>query len=626
MHIAPTLARLFRLGALLAVLAAAPALSARAQAVDSLQLARFQLAESYLRAGQFDRAIGLLEDLYQGNPETSLFHARLIQAYESVKRYDDALALLDAHIQRLGRADASLLSERGRLRYLKGDEAGALASWDEALLQARANPVVYRIVYQSLVQVRLLERAIEVMTTARQALGDPDQFAAELAALYAQTGRYAPAMEEYLRMLVADPRRLSYVQTRLARSPDPKTALSEGLPLLERAIRQDPLNRALRELAAWAYLEDAQYDQALDAARAIDRLEQEQGAVLFDFALRATDARAYPAAQRAYEEILSRYAEAPTAPEAQMGLAELHERWAREWQRVKDAERTAKARHHFEAARDAFRTFTERYPNHTAYPEALRRLGRLQQDVFFDLAAAEATFTRVAESFPNTQAADLARYDLGRIAVLQGRLDEARLTFAQLEERLRLGELAEQARFELALLHFYRGEFESANVLAQALNLNTSTDMANDAIELKVLLNENKGPDSLSTPLRQFAEAQLLQRRRKPAEALARVDALLAAYPQHALVDDARYLRAELLRELGQPQEALALLLALPEASPQSFLADRALFAAADLQEHDLADAQAAIATYTRLIVTYPGSLLVPEARLRLRTLRGDGV
>jgi outer membrane protein assembly factor BamD (BamD/ComL family) len=283
----------------------------------------------------------------------------------------------------------------------------------------------------------------------------------------------------------------------------------------------------------------------------------------------------------AFQEVLDRYPQASSAPEALRGLGQMHERWALKiGERAFDEGEKRVEAPHYEQALATYRTFLQRYPNHLAYPEVLRRIGRLQQDVFFSLGEAEATLNTVAERYPNTQAADEAAYDLGRIALMRNQPDQARLSFSRLEERLRTGELAEQARYELALIHFYQGEFNATLTLVEAMKENTSADIANDAIELKVLLIENRGPDSLDTPLRQYAEAHLLRRQRRGAEALALLKTVNETYGGHSLADDVRFLRATILREIGQAEEAFTLLRELPLLHPMSYLADRSLFTA----------------------------------------------
>ncbi|HIL57438.1 MAG TPA: tetratricopeptide repeat protein, partial [Rhodothermales bacterium] len=92
--------------------------------------------------------------------------------------------------------------------------------------------------------------------------------------------------------------------------------------------------------------------------------------------------------------------------------------------------------------------------------------------------------------------------------------------------------------------------------------------------------------------------------------------------PQHPLADEVLVLRAHALRDLGRYEEALAALERIPQEHPRSYFLDRALFLSAEIHEHRLADPAAALDAYGRLLDQYPGSLLAPRARERLRALR----
>jgi len=597
--------------------------SAQAQSVqaDSMQIRRFRLADSYLRAGRYERAITLLEDLYAASPDTYAFYSKLKEAYESVKRYDDAIALVE---ERLAQNRVPVrLSEKARLLYLKGDEEAAFATWDEAIAAAPDQRSTYRVVYQALVDARRFQRAIDVLERGREHLHAPHEFRIEIAYLYSLTGQHDNAIQEYLDLLAANERRLGFVRSRLSTFIQQDDALSVSIAATQSAVRETPMNLAYRELLAWLHMEAEQYREAFNVYRAIDRLQQVDGRRLLAFARQAADAEAYDVALNAYQEILSRYPNSPVAPEAQHSLGDMHRRWAETTgERVFDDEGHRKPAPHYEAAADAYRTYLQKYPTREAYPTVLQKLGRLQQDVFMRLNEAEATLREVVNRYPESEAADEARYDLGRIALLRNDISDARLAFSRLIERLRTGDLAERARYELALLHFYQGEFETALARVKTTNTNTATDVANDAIELKVLLLQNKGPDSLNTPLRRYADAKLLQRQRRYDQALATIDSLLINYGQHSLADEARFLRATVLREQGRAEPAMKAFAEIPLMFPQSPLADRSLYRVARLQETSLNDTAAAIDTYTRLLEQYPNSLLASKARERIRALQ----
>ena len=266
------------------------------------------------------------------------------------------------------------------------------------------------------------------------------------------------------------------------------------------------------------------------------------------------------------------------------------------------------------------------HPQHPHFPDVLRRIGALYQDVFFDYSNASTVLTEVIARYPQTEAANQASYDLGRLAITENRLEDARMQFSRLLTRLRTGTLADLARYELSLLHYYKGEFEATDGFTRAMQENTSTDVANDAIAMKVLLIENRGPDSLDVPLRRFSKAALLIRQRKWETALHELEDLEADFGRHPLADDVLFTKAALLARTGQVEKAIQSYLELPLIHDGSFLATRSLFEAAILQEVELGETETAIGTLERILNEYPGSLIINEARAEIRRMRGDEV
>ncbi len=596
-----------------------------AQTLDGSLVGKFELAESYMRAGQFDRAIALLEDLYQQNPDTYAFYNRLKEAYESTKRYDEAIGLVEQQIAREPMPVARW-AEHGRLLYLDGDEDRAEVSFRRAIDLAPDAPTTYQTLQHVLVELRLFNEAIKLLEQGRERTGDAQLFASELGYLYGITGDHRRAVEEFLSLLASDERQLGLVRSRLTRTGLSRDILAQSIPAVERAVRTTPLNRSFRELLAWLYEENEQYDRALEVNRAIDRLESEQGRVLFAFADRASGAGAYEAALEAYRIILERHPQSTMGLQAARGIGLMYMRWAKSTgERAFDGD-SVRQTPYYDRALEAFESFVARYPRHGLYPYVLLDMARLYHEVFFNLEEAQRVFEEIVQRFPGHPGVEQAQYELGLIAVSRGEIDDARLIFERLVEALRIGEYAETARYQIALVHFYKGEFEAAATLLGAMEENTSMDVANDAIELKVLLFENKGPDSLQTPLREYARARLLLRQRKLTEA----DDVLARIKQefggHPLSDDADYSRAQILRERGRFAEAAAAFGEIPLLYPTSFLADRSLFNAAKILEEDLGENEPALELYQRILTEYPASLLLGDVRRRIRILRGDEV
>jgi outer membrane protein assembly factor BamD (BamD/ComL family)/Tfp pilus assembly protein PilF len=600
---------------------------ARPLPADETSLAaQFGLADNFLRAGQTERAIGLLEDLMDANPGQFAIYAKLRYAYETAKQYDRAAALVEARMERQGE-DPALLADLGTLRFLQGDEPAATAAWDRAVAARPDHPNAYRAVYGALSRVGLPERAIELLNEGRERIGEADLFQGELSQLYLLTADFERAADELLPAVEDDPARWTIVRSRFSGQIEDEAAASALREALRRAVRKHPLNRGYRDLQAWLGAETGDWDAALDAVRAVDRLEGEFGQTVYQTATAALLAGSLDAAEQGYAYILDRHPESPMVGPTRLQRAVLLER------RAENASGVQPDTLAYRAALDAYLAYAEQYPHDPVADRARRDAARLYRDVFGELSRARTLFAGLAQSARNRNVQALARLDLGEVALLQNDLPAARAAFTEVEEGERIGEAAETARIELALLDFYQGEFDGALARVRAMHENTATDAANDAIGLKLLLMEHGADtkdaepevaDSLARPLRLYAAGRLALRQSHAARAQQMADSLLATYPGHPITDEAAFLRAESLRLAGQTDAALAAFDRVAQTHPDSYLADRAVFLRAETLERDRRDAAAAIDAYADFLARYPGSLRAPDARVRLRTLRGD--
>ena len=587
-----------------------------AQQPDSTQLRRFQQANAYLQAGQSEKAIKLLEDLYAEAPQNTAFYRKLKETYESVKRYDEALRLVE---KRIGTSPTvPLLSEKARLQYQNGDRKTANKTWDRALQLAPNKAQTYQTVYQTLIDLRHFRKAIDVLQKGRSTLNRPDAFQTDLAYLYGLDGQFEKSMQEYVQLLAEAPQRVNYVQNQLRTFVEQDQGIAASIEVLRKTVQESPLNLAYRQLLAWLHMEQNDYAAAFDVYRAIDRLKEKKDRVLFSFAQNAADAQKYDVATQACEVVLNRYPESAVAPVAQKTLGDLYRQWATlETDTTSAAQDSAR----YDRARAAYETFLQSYPGHSDYPNGLLQLGTLQLDAYHALDEAEATLKQLVSNHSQTAAAEKGQYHLARIALFRDSLERARLLFSRLAKSAQDSDLTDRARYELARLHFYQGELDAAMARIKATSQNPSADVANDAIELKTLLQENRGPDSLDTALQTFARARLHTRQRAYGTALTQLDSLLQNHPRHPLADNARFQKGKIHLAQRDTSAALAAFRAVPDRHPRSPYADRSLFRAGRLLESSGQPA-AAVSAYNQLLTEYPKSLLAGEVRGRLRVLQ----
>jgi len=596
---------------------------ARAQPDSDAQRERFRRADAYLRAGKTEQAIDLLEQLYRASPENAAFYRKLKDAYESVKRYEEALRLLN---ERMGSSPTpSQLSERARLLYRDGQEEAAFTTWGTAVEQAPNRAATYRTVYQTLMEVRRFGRAIEVLEQGRRALDAPARFRREMGYLYALDGQHREAMQEYVALLANSTNQVGFVKGRLQTFVDQGEGSEAYIEVLRSAVQDTPTERSYRDLLAWLYMQQNDYRAAYDSYRALDRMSDAQGRVLYQFAQKAADAEQFEVATSAFEAVLEQDPDAGVAPDARRALGDAYRRWAKRDSPRSRARRsdTSDVQARYDAAVEAYRTFLRRHSTHDAVPVVLARLGGLQLDVYQAYEAADSTLNRVATEHPQTAAARQAQYDLGRLALQQGALDRAHGRFSRLVDQAE-GERANRAQFQLAQIDFYRGQFDAAVTRVEAITKNAAADIANDAIKLKVMIQEHEGPDSLDAPLQMYAQARLDEHQQRYTDATARLDSLLRTHGRHALADNAQFRRAKVLLVAGDTSAALDAFQKLPQRHPRSPYADRSLYRLGRL--HQAQDApEAALNAYNRLLTAYPNSLLAGDVRERIRTLRRSG-
>ncbi len=577
----------------------------------------YAAAVSLLGSGQVDQAVAILERLAAETPGSVPVEIKLQEAYERAGRVDDALLLVQ---RRLGTATSGSLVERGAVLLRANRPDDATASFTRALDLDPADEQTLRAIADALTAGRRYADAAAVLERGREAMGRPDAFRFERATLYAQAGDVGRSADLYLDALADRPESGAAVQARFRRMLASAGAPEALRTAVERAQTRDPLNRAYRELASFLALERGDYDAALDGIRALDRLDREDGQSLLAFAATAEAAGALDAATRALDEILTRHADGRVAPDALVARAALLERRSHA-----TAERAPGPTPFADAARTDLTAFRDNETGHPAAPRAALTLARLTRDVYLDYAASEALLNEAADGPDATVAAE-ARLDLGDVAVRAGRLDEARERFQAVDEAMGTGRLAEQARFELALVDFYEGYVFSALARVEAIDQNTAADATNDAIALRVTLNENAGEpssaDSTNATLKAYAAASLLVRQGRDAVALVALDSLGTVVGDGPLADEILFLSARAQRRLGRPADAVATLDRLAADVPLSFFCDRALVLQADIAQDDLADRTAAMARLALLLERYPGSLFAPDARERLRAMR----
>ena len=109
---------------------------------------------------------------------------------------------------------------------------------------------------------------------------------------------------------------------------------------------------------------------------------------------------------------------------------------------------------------------------------------------------------------------------LADILVFTGKFSSALIYYTQVQNDLKNHTIGQEARFKIAQTSFFKGDFEWAQSQLKVLKNSTSQLIANDALDLNLLITDNAVKDSLKIALKKYALADLLTFQNKNKEAI----------------------------------------------------------------------------------------------------------
>ena len=577
-----------------------------------------QLAAHYFQNGEFDKAALYYQKLYDRSP-TDLYYQYYLKSLYELEDLKGVQKLIKRQIKTYP-DNGVYLVDYGNLYTLQEEESKAKQQYEKAIKNLHPNRTSVTLLARAFLSAGHPNYALRTYEEAERKSRGSQVFNFEKAEVYGEMGNYDSMIEEYLNMLSINENYLQSIQNVLNRnlafdngSPQ-STALKEQLL---RKIQKNPGQPVFAEMLIWLYLQQKNYTGALIQAKALDRRMNEGGRRLMSLAQMTESIGNYDVAIKSYEYVMERGPRGPYYVEASISrLRALKEKI----------------------------TTTSRYTEEdlnkleTSYYTSLEELGRTPNTVSLlkDLAHLEAYFlnkpdTAVAILFdaiqiPRIRPNDLAecKLELGDILVAQGEIWDASLYYSQVEKAYKYDRIGEQAKFRNARISYYTGDFGWAKAQLDVLKGSTSKLIANDALDLSLLITDNTGWDSTDVMLKMFARADLLFFQNKSARSLEILDSLDALYPSHPITDEVLFQRYKISMKKRNYEEALTYLEKIYTAFGQEILGDDAVFLTAQLYQYYLEDAPKAMEWYEKVLLEYSASLYVVEARKQFRYLRGD--
>lgn len=580
------------------------------------------IAEAYLSQGEVEKARDEFQKLAKNRQHIPRIHDSYFSLLLSEKDFNEAEKYLKS-VLKLMDGSFRYAIDMGVLYRSMGEDERASKYLDDLIdeivktedLNLRRNNV--SVLAQMFFQKDFRDKAIRTYEKGREAFGSSDQFALDLATVYRVMNEKENMITEYLRFSKSQPRNVGFVKNSLQRYLTEPEDMDTLEIVLYDFIQEEAGNPIFNELLVWTHLQQKNFSAALRQARALDRRMANNGQNILEVGMIAFENDDFKSASQAFGYIMSDFPDSPNQRLAlRYSLLAEEEVIKTTYPVDTDAVRDliVKYNHYKEESRDIFSAM-----------EAQRRIALLQAFQLNEIDTAISTLQDlVSQPVGKHRVLAEAKMDLADIYLLDQQPWESILLYGQVERMFKDEPLGYTAKLKSAKLSYFKGEFELAQSHLDILKLATSREIANDALDLSILIKNNTVFDTTDVVMQSYANVELMIFQNHQEEALVAMDSMLVAFEGHSISDEVLYLKAQTLRELGRFEDALASLKIINEKYYYDILGDDALFLTGVILEENLNEPQQAMTVYTELLTKFQGSIYVAEARSRFRELRGD--
>ena len=580
------------------------------------QQQEIKLADEYLRQNEPEKAREVYRRLAKDEKSVSAFQKKYVQTLQTLQAWDEAEKFLKRQIRNfpeepIYKAEyAMILDKQNR----PGETAKTLGRMHDNL---KKNPQPIYLVAQYLLESQQLKWAEEMYLEVRQSSDKKTEYAFQLAQLYKLNGETEKMLDEYVGVAVENPDNMAFVQNAMQDDIEKAGDFEKLEKVLLAKLQKEPGQSVYSDLLIWYYIQQKDFHRAFVQARAVDKRLKMEGSKLMEIGQISLQNKDYKAASETFEYLVREYPQSQNYALSRRFLVNAKE------ELVKGT---------FPVDAQAIRSLI------SDYRMLLRELGRTPKtiDAMRNMAllygfhlnekdSAAALLQEAVKTARNDRKfVDKCKLDLGDIYLLKNEPWEATLLYSQVEKDQRDSPLAYDAKLRNARLNYFKGDFQLAQEHLDILKLATSREIANDAMDLSILIQDNTGLDSTGAAMREYANAELLMFQNRNDEAMTLLDGLLTKYAGHSLSDDVLWQQAQIYLNRNENEKAAAKLQKIATDYGYDTLGDDADFTLAKLKEEKLGKKDEAMEAYKNFLTKHPGSIFVVEARKRYRALRGD--
>jgi len=568
-----------------------------------------QLANNYFDRGEFEKALISYQDLLKSQIGNFNYFQRVVECYQQLQQYDKAQKAIEEQYDRF--KQNQLLVELGYNYQLQKNQEKATKYYDQAISKIKKNAVeAYGIAY-TFERKSLYEYALLAYKTALET--DPKlNFNFQMAMLYGQLGNTDLMIETYLMESYQNPQNLPMIQNQLARFmiEDGEVSFNEALKkaLLVRAQKTQDI--FWNDFLSWYFVQLKEYGKAFVQQKAIYKRNPDSFGNIINLAQMAINDNDQESAKEILTFVLDNTKDLDILIQSHSYLIEM------------------KIDHALE----------KDYPAITAELDALiKEFG--VSPYTLSLLKLQANFTafhlnepeKAKEILKNAMEMPINRnqlaevkMELADILLFEEKFNQALIYYSQIDEDMGGDIIGQEASLKTAKTSYFKTDFEWASHQLKVLKSATSQLIANDALDLYLLISDNTVEDSTQVALKKFARADFLLYQNKKTEALAQFQLILKENKGDNIEPVTLLRIGKIYEKMGDFNKALENYNEIITNHKDCIYIDEALYYSAEIYNTQLNDAEKAKPLYEEMIFKHEDSIYFVDSRNKYRKLRGD--
>lgn len=584
---------------------------------------KFRLAQNYEMAGQFDKAEPLYRELVTLQSWNYTFFESLNRTLVLQKKYSESTELIEERIKNSPN-DSGLYGMLGTTYFYSDNLQKAYDAWERGIAANPSSFISYRIIANAAIENRAFEKAIDYLKRGKKITTDPFPFMIDLSSIYAINMNFTDATKELCELIYLRPEHLPTAKSKITTFITRPLATEQTINSVVTFIDTKETAELL-DFLAFVYLQAGKPEEALSAIIKAEKKFKGNGNTTIIFAQETYRNRQYLSASKAYKFIIENFPNSPNEIFAQLGYAKsleealnercdmLNEKWK------PFTNQKILFPDDYKKIVSAYNGFIKKYSTNAYTTEALYRIAEVFRLRLHELTVADSVYNLIIKNSPLTSYAIDANIAVARIALIQNKLELAKMFLSSAEANPRIEPTKTfEIKFLLAKIDFWDGNFSSAlETLKNSIRL-TSADYNNDALELSFLINSSKR-DSIN--LVKYAKADLLLLQNNYKQAAVEFKALGDNDNLFIINQFANMKVAEIFISESNYFSAVPLLEKLSKSENNAIFAEKATFLLGNTLLYGMRDPIKASQTYQKILENFPNSIYFDRARDEINRL-----